>query len=277
MEQEMIREGGIYCRVVGSGPTVALLHGFGEDGKVWDELIPHLKGPYRLLIPDIPGSGRSPIRLDRSTMPSIDALADSLLALLSSENTQKGKVILTGHSMGGYLALSIAARFPEIVGGLALVHSTAYADSEEKKANRTKSMAFIKEQGSKKYLQQSIPGLFGRHYKETHPVQLRNWVEHYASAFPSETLNHYLTAMRDRPDRTATLKQWSAPIAWVIGEEDQAVPLQHSLEQAQMAHEPVVCRMEKIGHMGMIEAPESVGPFLHAYFMNIIQNPEKHL
>ena len=39
MEQEMIREGGIYCRVVGSGPTVALLHGFGEDGKVWDELM----------------------------------------------------------------------------------------------------------------------------------------------------------------------------------------------------------------------------------------------
>lgn len=272
MEQETIVQGGIYCRVFGKGPTVVLLHGFGEDGKAWDELLPYLRGPYRLLIPDIPGSGRSPFHLDRSTIPSIDALADLLMALLSSENTRREKVILAGHSMGGYLALSMAARFPDTIDGLALVHSTAYADSEEKKANRTKSMAFIQEHGSKKYLRQSIPGLFGQYFKETYPVKFQNWVDHYAAAFPVEILEHYLTAMRDRPDRTALIKQWKTPIAFVIGEEDQAVSLQQSLQLTQMAHKPVICQMEKIGHMGMTEAPGSVGPFLNEYFLDIIKN-----
>jgi pimeloyl-ACP methyl ester carboxylesterase len=272
MEQETIVGGNIYCRFFGTGPTVVLLHGFGEDGKAWDEVLPYFKGPYRLLIPDIPGSGRSPIHLDRSSIPSIDALADSLMALVSKENTQNEKVILAGHSMGGYLALSIAERYPESIAGLALVHSTAYADSEEKKANRTKSMAFIQEQGSKKYLQQSIPGLFGHYFKETHPLQFQNWIDHYTAAFPVDILLHYLAAMRDRPDRTAIIKRLKVPIAFVIGAEDQAVPFQHSLEQAQMAHKPVICQMKNIGHMGMIEAPETIGPFLQQYFLDILNN-----
>ena len=49
----------IFYRVTGKGKPVLLLHGFGEDGNIWDHQIEFLKDEYQLLIPDLPGSGQS--------------------------------------------------------------------------------------------------------------------------------------------------------------------------------------------------------------------------
>ena len=49
----------VFYRKTGSGPAVVLIHGFAEDGTIWDRQIDFLKNNFKLIIPDLPGSGRS--------------------------------------------------------------------------------------------------------------------------------------------------------------------------------------------------------------------------
>lgn len=121
----------LFYRSIGSGPDVLLVHGFGEDGSIWDRQFEALKG-FRLIVPDLPGSGRSQLVPDMS----MEGLASVLYRLLKHLNI--GRIAVIGHSMGGYVALAFAEKFPELLSGLGLFHSTAYADTEEKKSNSKK-------------------------------------------------------------------------------------------------------------------------------------------
>ncbi|MBL7746794.1 MAG: alpha/beta hydrolase, partial [Chitinophagaceae bacterium] len=49
----------IFYRISGSGKPVILVHGFGEDGEVWRHQSAHLEQQFKLIVPDLPGSGRS--------------------------------------------------------------------------------------------------------------------------------------------------------------------------------------------------------------------------
>jgi pimeloyl-ACP methyl ester carboxylesterase len=64
--------------------------------------------------------------------------ADCIHALLRHENISS--CIMLGHSMGGYITLAFAEKYPLLLTGLGLIHSTAFADSEEKKKNRARAL-----------------------------------------------------------------------------------------------------------------------------------------
>src|SRR5688572_16780312 len=49
----------VYYRIEGNGQPVVLVHGFSEDGTVWDNQIAALKDKFQFIIPDLPGSGKS--------------------------------------------------------------------------------------------------------------------------------------------------------------------------------------------------------------------------
>ena len=134
-------------------PVLVLLHGFGEDSRIWDQQ-QLLATECHLLTPDLPGT--------RGTAPppawTMDALADFVKAQLDREGIEK--IVLVGHSMGGYVALAFAERWPERLLGLGLFHSTAFADTEQKKETRRKGIAFIKANGATAFLRTSLPGLY---------------------------------------------------------------------------------------------------------------------
>jgi pimeloyl-ACP methyl ester carboxylesterase len=84
----------------GGDPILLLLHGLGATGQVWDRLLErHWEG--EVIAPDLPGHGRSP-RLDTYTFES---MAASVAAVLPEGR----KVVVLGHSLGGVLALTLAA------------------------------------------------------------------------------------------------------------------------------------------------------------------------
>jgi pimeloyl-ACP methyl ester carboxylesterase len=68
----------IYYREEGEGFPVLLIHGLTEDHSIWDGQVASLQQDYRVLIPDLPGSGQSPLP---AGAPSIDALADAVKAV----------------------------------------------------------------------------------------------------------------------------------------------------------------------------------------------------
>jgi len=120
----------IAYRMEGAGKAVVLLHGFGEDSNIFNEQINYLTDYCQLIVPDLPGSGKSAILDDSEKEISIDDYARCIHALLQAENINS--CIMLGHSMGGYITLSFAELFPQNLLAFGLIHSTAFADSDEK-------------------------------------------------------------------------------------------------------------------------------------------------
>src|SRR5690349_14823902 len=87
----------IHFHESGTGKTVVLLHGFGEDSRIWQNPKEALSSAYHLIIPDLPGSGRSQIEGNNwQLIQSIEAMADAVTALVRS--ITKEPVIVLGHS-----------------------------------------------------------------------------------------------------------------------------------------------------------------------------------
>src|SRR5215210_649891 len=134
---------------------VILVHGFGEDHSVWDQQARHLEKNCRLIVPDLPGSGKAKLG-----DVSMEGMADHLKNILEEQSVSS--CIMIGHSMGGYVTLAFAEKYPEMLAGFGLFHSSAYADSEEKKATRRKAIDFIRKNGTKEFLKTSVPNLIAK-------------------------------------------------------------------------------------------------------------------
>lgn len=240
--------------VVGKGKTVVLLHGFGEDGEIWNEQINYLKEYFRLIIPDLPGSGRSEMIPDMSIEGISEVVKEILNIELQKFSAAAEAEGVIGHSMGGYITLAFAEKYPALLKAFGLVHSTAFADSEEKKLARAKSIEFIRNNGAYEFLKTSIPGLFK---KPSDPYV--NALIEKGKNFTPEALIQYYEAMIVRPDRTDLLKNFNGPVLFIIGEHDTAVPFQQSLQQCYLPGESQVHILRNSAHMGMQEEPGKMG------------------
>lgn len=237
----------VFYRIAGTGHPVVFIHGFGEDGRIWDQLLSGLGSHHTLIIPDLPGSGRSVMKKQSW---SLDDLADCVNDLLDKEGL--GEATLIGHSMGGYIALAFAGRYGHRLNGLGLFHSSAFADSEEKKATRKKGIQFIEDHGDVKFLEQATANLFSDVTKLEKPALIRDFIGTFTN-FQGGALVHYYEAMMQRPDRTHILKSHPGAVLFIMGESDTAVPLKDGLKQCHLPRLSYVHILRNSGHLGMVE------------------------
>lgn len=264
MEKRLVyKDGNVFYSTHGKGKPVLLIHGFGEDGSVWDKQIPYLEEHHQLIIPDLAGSGLSDFNTD---IFSMDDHADVMGYILDDLELKAATVI--GHSMGGYISLAFAERYPERVNALGLFHSSGYADSEEKKATRKKGISFIQQHGAAKFQEQTIPNLFSDISKQEHPGLVDEIIARFTN-FRDESLVHYYEAMMQRPDRTDILKKIDKPVLFIAGENDTAIPLQHSLEQGHLPELSYFHVLKNSGHMGMLEETNSSNLFLENFLRTV--------
>lgn len=240
-----------HYKKMGSGIPVMLVPGFGEDASIWDAQTKVLENDCTLLIPDLRGTGKA----SSSSLPaSIEAMAADLLSILDAEKIQA--CILLGHSMGGYITLAFAEMYPERLLAFGLIHSTTYADTEEKKEMRRKAIAFINTHESAAFLKTSTPNLFSESFQREHASIIANLIEKSSTLQPSVFIAHYQAIMA-RPDRTHVLAESKVPVLMVIGKEDKAVNPADA--QAQSKLNPLCTAVIlDTGHMSMLEAPEEL-------------------
>ena len=240
----------------GKGQTVILLHGFAESLNIWTELISELDNQFHLIAIDLPGFGKTPIHKSEFQLKEIAVL---LIEFLKEKGI--GQFHLVGHSLGGYIALSMATLNSDIIKSMVLFHSTAIADSIDKMYTRDKIMAFIQKHGSLPFLQSFVPFLF---YK---PKQ--SWIDELimdAKGINSELLIAYTQAMKNRPSFLALLPEFVFKIMIIAGENDILLPIETLDNQLKSLKNAHFLTLKEVGHMGMIEQPEICGKGLADFF-----------
>lgn len=104
----------LHVEILGEGPKLVMLHGWVFNSRIWEGVADELSRWYRLILVDLPGHGRSPPDPALSYEALVDRLAEELLP----------RAHVLGWSLGGTLALGLAARVPQRVAKLVLVAAT---------------------------------------------------------------------------------------------------------------------------------------------------------
>ncbi len=241
----------LYYTSKGEGKCVLLVHGFCENNTIWEDFVPILAQKYRVIVPDLGGFGNSAELLPEDVQ--IDDLALQLKSLLDSLNIKK--CIYIGHSLGGYVGLSLAEHFPEYLEGLCLFNSTALADSEAKKRSRNHTTFFVQKNGVKPFAEDfSAMMFFAGRREELH--QKIEYIKESVRNTPENSILQCTIALRDRPDRTHILPKLKFPMMYIIGRDDASIPFDTYEKQILMPKNCTIHILENTGHVAMLERPK---------------------
>lgn len=242
----------------GKGRAVVLLHGFLGSKEIWQQSSEALCRSYRVIAIDLPGHGETGCT---GYAHSMEEMARCVKAV--TDGLRLKKYVLIGHSMGGYVALAFADLFPDHLKGLGLYHSTAYADSEERRENRLRAIDVVKA-NRRLYTNQTIRSLFAAKNLKYLKTEIA-----FASALARKTSKQGIVAalygMRDRRSRDLILGLVNYPILMVIGEHDTVLPAEQLLEQSKLIKNKQLLYLEHDGHFGFLESPRESNKALRKF------------
>ncbi len=203
---------------------------------------------------------------------SMEGLAEVIKTIIDAESKVPlaggFRGVCIGHSMGGYITLALVEKYPELVSAFGLFHSSAFADSEEKKATRRKGIEFINQHGAFEFLKTATPNLFSPVTKDEKPGLIDKQVALSDNFLPRALVSYY-EAMMQRPDRTAVLSKTAVPVLFIMGKYDVAVPIEDTLKQCHLPGKSYIHVLQNSGHMGMLEEPGKANLFLDAFLREI--------
>jgi pimeloyl-ACP methyl ester carboxylesterase len=237
----------MFTQATGEGETIVLIHGFFEDSRVWSSVLPQLSSKYRVITVDMPGFGKSSLE---GKEQSLEDMADHFHETLLGEGVES--CVMIGHSMGGYLSLAFAEKYPDLLKGFGLFHSTAYADTDFKKENRLKHIDFVKRNGVEPFVKTLIPSLFSANHNYSNQIQQSLQMAKECSV---EGVTNALSAMRERPERLEILQNSTVPVLFIAGKDDALIPIEKVAYQASLPAKSMFEVLENSGHMGMTEEP----------------------
>lgn len=255
-----------YYSVYGEGFPLVLLHGFGETADIFQFQIENLQKYYRLIVPEIPGTPHSQLPQEDMTM---ELIADFVHEISIQEKLEK--VILCGHSMGGYATLAYAEKYAESLAAFGLIHSTALADSSEKIQNREKAIQLILNGGKEAFLKAMTPNL----YSEDSNQRIPELVQRHLSAaltIETEALIAYYKGMIARRDRKDILKESKVPVLFVFGKHDNLIPYKEALELLSLPEVSKLELFENVGHTSMYECPQNLNICINNFCKEVLND-----
>ena len=236
---------------VGKGRVVVLIHGFLESLEVWfgNGFAQSLAKHYRVIAIDLPGHGKSECV---GYVHRMERIAKVVKDVMDEIGLRRYTVV--GHSMGGYVALAFAEKYPEHVSGLCLFHSTSLPDTEAKKIDRERAIRVVKKSPTK-YTNALIGNLFAlanvRYFKSE-----ITWLKRMAAKTKKQGIVACLEGMKIRKNRENILRYAAFPVLIIAGTRDNVIPFESAETQSKL---PADCRflaLDKTGHMGFLEAKE---------------------
>ena len=260
MNQTIYKNTKITYSDTGKGSAIVLLHGFLENQKMWQELVPELRQKHRVITIDLLGHGESGCV---GYIHSMEDNAEAVHSVLSKLRIRKA--ILVGHSMGGYVALAFAELYPAAVKGLVLLNSTSKADSEERKTNRSRAIKAVKKDYIA-FVRLSIANLFNPDNRERLVDEIAK-VRAEALKTPLQGIVASLEGMKIRKDRETLLRSAAYPSMLILGKKDPVLNYEESLKQIENTDIKIVTFPD--GHMSHIENREELKNVLLDFFKSV--------
>lgn len=241
---------------VGTGEPLVLLHGIATDRRIWGLVLGRLGNTRRVLAPDLPGFGESPpVGEDFDLQRVADWLVDGL-----SQQGVTAPFDLVGHSLGGGIAIVLAAAHPELVRRLVLVAPAGLrpfplaisallaAGADAVLAARRGAVALTDTWWGRRVLL----ALTTADAAGLPPTLARQMVEASATSKRTAPALATITSADLRP----TLATTRMPLGVIWGEADRTVPIS-ALDDLLLARpDAIVSRIRDAGHVPMIERPD---------------------
>jgi 3-oxoadipate enol-lactonase len=237
--------------LVGEGSdSVVFVHGLGGSSSVWWPQVELLRKQFRLVLPELPGSGRTPA----GGKLSISGFVDTIIEVLDAQKIESAAFV--GHSMGTLILQHLAVRYPERVKRLALVAPVKAAAEAHRAATRDRASR-VRKEGMGWLADQLTVSALSAHTRETSPV---------AVAFVREIL------LRQEPEgyaRTcdavaegtnAAVENIRCPTLIIAGENDGAKGAAEAL--AKEIPNARFALIAQAGHWLTIEQPQQVSALL---------------
>ncbi len=248
-------------RTAGSGKAIVLLHGFLESAVIWEEYAEVLAKNYRVIAVDLPGHGDTAVFGETHT---VALMAEVVQAVLEAENVAQASFI--GHSMGGYVALAFANQFPEKTLSVGLFHSSVFADSSEKQAERDKVVKVL-QRNPAIFIEEAIPNLFAKIHREKFAAEIEA-LKTLALRTPALGAIASVRGMKIRPDQSAWLSSVSLPVLLIAGRFDTTIPVEKSEEMFAMPKQGHTLMLD-CGHVGFIEKKQEALDFI-VRFLSVV-------
>ena len=237
-------------------PALVFLHYFGGSGRTWEPVMDALAAAgWRCLAPDLRGFGESPAPGEDGTHYTVDAMADDVLGMIGHLRLER--FIVVGHSMGGKVALALAARQPAGLSGLALVSPSPPTPEPMEDAERTRLLVGHGDASAMK--------------KTLHQITARPLSDLLFDATVADNLRASAPAWRawlehgSREDVSARVPRIKVPVRVVVGAKDQAITgdlVTREILARIHGTEALLKSVPDVGHLLPLEAPSDAARFL---------------
>lgn len=226
--------------------TLVLLHGFLQSLDTWSTYILSYMREMRVIAVDLPGHGYSSTY---DTVHTMEFMADAVKAVLDACGVED--CVMLGHSMGGYVTLAFAERYPYMLRGFCLMHSHALADTPEIKDYRAKVIDIVRS-NAPGFIVGFIPALFAECNRQKLDQDIKDLIDQCLYT-TKEGIIAAMNGMAERPSRIHVLENVEVPVMFVYGKQDPRIPLELGVTQAMIPHHAEVMIMDRVGHMSFIE------------------------
>ena len=206
--------------------TLFLLHGYLETMYVFNELVDALKSRYRVIVIDMPGHGltdSAPADASGRRVNSLAFAVEVMAGVMAKCGVEK--VVLAGHSMGGYVTLKALQDRPELVEKAILLSSHPFPDAPEKAADRAREIALIQAGKLPLLADASIEKMYDEDNLRACDEKIRETVELCETHDP-EGIISAIEGLRTRPDLQPVMLQPPCPLLLIHGDHDNFQPLE---------------------------------------------------
>ena len=239
-------------KIAGEGPAILVLHGWGGSSDSWREVLKILSGNYKVVVPDLPGFGKTP------PPPRVWERKDYIDFILSFlESLKINTFFLVGHSFGGSLAVMLSKRCPERIKKIIFLDASGIKHKVNPKTMMIFWMARIGNAVfSPKHLRRFKDAARNLFY-----VFLRNRDYVKAKGIMRDTIKNVF-AQDLLPELSGVKNQ--TLIVW--GEIDRMVPLKYGRIFNEKIAGSVLKTLPKVGHSPHLEVPEELSRIISSFF-----------